>query len=73
MMTNSGWYVWNPTMSAPRHRHDTREAAIHEAERMAAKQPGDEFIVLAAIGSAKMQSPCAFKRSTTADEFDLPF
>jgi hypothetical protein len=40
---------------------------------MAAKQPGDEFIVLAALGSAQMQSPCAFKRSTTANDLDLPF
>lgn len=73
MMTSSGYYVWNPKMNAPRHRHDSRAAAVHEAERMAAKQPGDEFIVLAALGSAQMQSPCAFKRSTTANDLDLPF
>lgn len=45
------WLVWNEEGSAPRHKHETEEGARKEAERLARKQPGSRFHVLALVGS----------------------
>lgn len=43
------WTVWNPARSAPTVRHDSREEALREAERLASIQPNDSFYVMQAI------------------------
>ncbi len=41
--------VWSPAgLYAPKYRHDTRETAKKEAERLAQGCPGQEFYVLGA-------------------------
>ncbi len=43
------WMVWNPGGNQPRQVHATQALATEEAERLARKQPGIEFIVLMAV------------------------
>lgn len=43
------WLVWNPQGANPTMRHDSREAAQSEAERLARIAPGQRFYVLAAL------------------------
>ncbi len=42
------WLVWNPAGGNPHHRHPNHELAVAEAEKLAKKQPGEIFYVLAA-------------------------
>ena len=42
------WTVWSPDGGAPTYRHISRQAAVHEAERLARKVPGRQFFVLQA-------------------------
>lgn len=42
------WMVWNPGRDQPTHRHETRDAAMQEARRLARLNPGERFYVLAA-------------------------
>lgn len=43
------WVVWQPDSGNPRYRHETRDGAIKEAERLAANSQGIEFFVLQAV------------------------
>lgn len=45
------WLVWNEAGHAPTFKHETEHGARKEAERLARKQPGSRFHVLALIGS----------------------
>jgi len=70
-MTNLSpfFLVWNPNnQSPPRHRHDTLEDATAEARRLAELNAGQEFIVLAAVRSAKRSDPV-----TITNFDDIPF
>lgn len=55
--TTEFWVVWNPYKGLPQVRHDTQAAAEAEADRLAAKHPGDEFIVLRAESVTKAEVP----------------
>lgn len=57
MNTTEFWVVWNPSRGLPQVRHDTQAAAEAEADRLAAKHPGDEFIVLHAESVTKVEAP----------------
>jgi len=49
MKMNKFWVVWNPNAGAPTFRHPTREQALAEAERLAARNPNAAFVVLEAL------------------------
>ena len=53
MVEEGFWMVWNPQRSAPRMKHFTRDSAINEAKRLARENPGEEFVVLQSVGSAR--------------------
>ena len=44
------WLVWNPSRDMPQVKHNTREAAIDEATRLAKLHPGEQFYILCATG-----------------------
>ena len=48
-MKNKFWMVWRKDDRTPVFQHETLECARREAERMAEKHPGAEFIVLEAV------------------------
>jgi hypothetical protein len=43
---NKFWMVYNPNGSMPTNSHATKEIATEEAKRLAAKHPGERFVVL---------------------------
>ncbi len=43
------WMVWSPIGRAPTFRHLTKKSAQDEATRLANQNPGNPFIVLAAV------------------------
>lgn len=47
------YVVWNPNGGSPRVRHQCEESAKQEALRLAEQNPGQEFIVLASVGTAR--------------------
>lgn len=49
MNTEKFWVVWQPESGAPRHRHESRESAQREAERLAECAYPRPFFVLEAI------------------------
>lgn len=68
------WFVWNPSASLPRHRHNSKADAQREAERLAALHPGHQFIVLKAVGGACSQiTPPEPIQFVTSDTDDIPF
>lgn len=46
MAAEQFYMVWNPNRAPPRVKHATHAEAKAEAERLAAKQPGDTFYIL---------------------------
>lgn len=52
-----GFYVWNPQAGPPRVRHDDALSAKAEANRLAARNPGQTFIVLATVGASCLPAP----------------
>lgn len=50
------WFVWNPAGRNPQHRHDSRELAITEAERLARNHPGETFIVLQSVCARRVDN-----------------
>lgn len=50
------WMVWNKHGGAPTRAHDKKGAAEHEAKRLAAKNPGLTFVVLAAYTKFKVDA-----------------
>ncbi|MEM7213290.1 MAG: hypothetical protein AAF479_15625 [Pseudomonadota bacterium] len=53
------WMVWNPNGRAPTYCHPTRDSANREAERLAEENPGQQFIILKAVGGFEVQRPPA--------------
>lgn len=45
------WMVWRPDTNKITRQHSSFEDAVREAQRLAAKQPGDRFVVLSAAAS----------------------
>ena len=42
----SFWWVWTKSGAQPRVFHESEDAAITEAQRLAVKNPGKKYIVL---------------------------
>lgn len=56
-----GFLVWNPQANYPRVVHDTFERAEAEAERLAACNPGERFVVMSPVtGKKKAEVAKAF-------------
>jgi hypothetical protein len=51
--TTRYWFVWAPTRNRPRQRHTSLNAALAEAERLAAMHPGVAFIAYEARSIAR--------------------
>jgi hypothetical protein len=49
------FFVWNPSGGQWKQKHTTYDSAQTEAERLAKVNPGVEFFVLGALGSAKIE------------------
>lgn len=47
------WLVWNENGRAPCYKHETSGSASREAERLAAANPGQTFVVLAPMLSVR--------------------
>lgn len=56
------WIIWNPAGRNPTFRHRSEIAAVREAERLAASNPGQTFVV--------MHSRCA-RRCGEMERIDL--
>jgi hypothetical protein len=46
---NQFWMVWCPSRNPPVYKHESENNAIHEAERLAKANPGEQFFVLEAV------------------------
>jgi len=69
---DSGFFVvWNPRRGAPTFRHETRTSATAEATRLAKNNPGEQFIVLAAIAIAEVPPPVIVRE--LRHEMEIPF
>jgi len=55
-MATGFFLVWNAKTGYTRFRHNDRPAAEREAERLAGAYPGEEFMVLAAVSSRKIDT-----------------
>lgn len=51
------WLVWNPRGNAPTFQHQTKQAAIDEAERLARQCYGQEFLVMESVTGRKIELP----------------
>jgi hypothetical protein len=49
MTKRTFWLVWCPENGAPTHKHETKESAGKEAERLARKYRGSTFVVLQSL------------------------
>lgn len=47
------WVVWNPFRGPPTMKHESRDRAQAEAERLARENPGENFYVLAALSVSR--------------------
>lgn len=63
------WMVWNPRRDAPKCKHYTEYEARNEAQRLAAKFPGETFVVLRSLAEVKVETPHKWKEHTN----DMPF
>lgn len=52
-----GYFVWNPLSGQPTYRHDDLEMATAEARKLAARNPGQTFLVIASVGAFQMPNP----------------
>jgi hypothetical protein len=48
-MSAAFWMIWSPQGGCPTARHDTRQSADAEAERLARANTGRQFYVLQAL------------------------
>lgn len=70
-MERGFFVVWNPDRGPPTHRHETRNAAQLEAVRLAKGNPGQRFIVLAAITVAEVPPPVVVRE--LRHDMEIPF
>lgn len=68
------WMVWAPQGHAPTKKHQTREAAEAEAERLATMHIGQSFFVLKSVCGMRAVKPLVLRIDMVylADD-DLPF
>jgi len=71
-MENAFYLVWNQNGGAPTVKHDSRQSAINEAERLARKCPGERFVVLRAVEGRVVDAMQRVSFDLDADE-ELPF
>lgn len=71
------WMVWCPRGDAPRVRHHSPQDAEREAQRLAAKYPGQEFFVLRAtagfVSPPPIAIPIPLRRPRAEDVTEIPF
>jgi len=60
-MVEKFWMIWNPGNMQPRVQHESLESAKLEAERLARKHPGEDYIVLESVGKARCELPVDWK------------
>jgi hypothetical protein len=51
------WMVYSPNGNPPKFKHDDSDAAEAEANRLAAANPGETFVVLEAMNEFKTAAP----------------
>lgn len=53
------WMVWREGSSQPKYKHDTKQSAEKEAERLSRQNPGERFYVLKAksVYQSKVSQP----------------
>jgi len=67
-MNEGFWMVWCPQGNPPKAKHYNLDSAVSEAKRLAAQNPGREFVVLQSVGVAKRVDV-----DFTRHEHPLPF
>jgi len=55
------WLIWNPRGRAPTVQHDTYDAAVREAKRLAQIAPGSKFYILQAKDVVQTIDPVEIK------------
>lgn len=63
------WVVWSPQSGPPTVRHASLAMATNEAMRLAQQHPGNEFVVLEAVGVAQKVTV----QWTELGEAEIPF
>jgi hypothetical protein len=51
------WMVWHEEGDSPRYRHNSKQAALNEASRLAKQAPGEVFFVLKATAGVRAKEP----------------
>lgn len=51
------WMVWHEEGDSPRCRHQSKQAAMDEATRLAKQAPGEVFFVLKATAGVRAKEP----------------
>lgn len=51
------WLVWHEDGGEPRVRHNSKQSALNEAERLAKLTPGERFFVLKATAGVVANEP----------------
>lgn len=70
---NKGFYlVWNSSTGYTKFRHESRLKAEEEAERLSSIHKGEEFIVLAAVCSRKVDA-MQRKQYMYPEDDEIPF
>lgn len=73
-MMNTFYVVWNIARGLPTYRHNTLDAAVKEAERLARVHPGQQFHVLGSMGVACQPEPPSIYMSTPLGlTLEVPF
>lgn len=63
------WFVWCPDSGPPTRRHFSLETAEEEAKRLAAGNPGKQFLVLELVGVAQ-KVDVSYRR---CKQIEIPF
>lgn len=60
------WFIWNKNGRRPYRAHESEEAAIAEAERLARKVPGAKFHVMRSVTKVFVATPSEGPADTAA-------
>lgn len=64
------WMVWNPAGYNPTFKHQSKESAIREAERLAREKPEQTFVVLESVCARRVDN---MLRIEMQPDSDIPF
>ena len=67
------WMVWNVDGRVPTMKHASQQSARLEAERLAKRNPGQQFAVLEAIGVCETTKPVQWAELTLSCDAALEF